>query len=71
MNPLLTTLIVIAAVALIVVRHLVFEWSWRRARENHTGVYRYSPPVRRAIVLGVVVLVVPLEILLWHTQTGH
>lgn len=69
MNPVLTTLIVVAFVGLLVLRHVVFERNMRRARENGTGIYRYSPHVRRIIVVAVLIAVVPLEI--WQSQANR
>ena len=44
-----------------------FVMSWLlRFRFNGTGVFRYSPPVRRVVVLVVAVVVVGLMIWSWN-----
>lgn len=60
------TLLVVVVVALMVVQQILFERNLRRARANGTGLFRYSPPVRRAIVLVVAVVVIGLGIWTWH-----
>ena len=66
MNPILVTLIVIAFIALLVVQQVIFERNLQRARENHTGLFRYSPHVRRVIVVAIIAAVIPLTIWQWQ-----
>ncbi len=66
MNPIIVTLIVIVFVALLVVQQVVFERNLQRARENRTGIFRYSPHVRRIIVVCVIAAAIPLEIWQWR-----
>lgn len=69
MNPILVTLLLVALVVLLVAQQILFERNLRRARENRTGIFRYSPHVRRIIVVCVIAAVIPLEI--WRWQIGR
>ena len=66
MNPVIVTLIVIVFTALLIVRQVIFERNLQRARENHAGLFRYSPHVRRNIVVLVIIAVIPLEVWQWQ-----
>jgi hypothetical protein len=68
-NPALTALLVIALIALLVLRQVLFERNLRRAKQNGTGIFRFSPPVQRVIIVLLIVVVVALGV--WRTASLH